>query len=313
MNFFTLKNAFYGLLIVVAAIFAVKGLQYLDKLKSDRDRLFTELVGQKESYQQLSANAAKLEIDYKKQSDIRADAEKRFSNEKGALLDKIKILSDATFLIKEKARQSGSSDVTWNGVNSQYVMNEIRFGNDGPPVGYVLIFKDGRVVSKIYNHQIKIDTVVSKSEDSGRYSIISKADFILKSPSLNPNGKVWTNQPYPLNIVSGTAEIDPTEPILTKRHLQLWVPKLNVNLNFDPNGVYPGAGVSIAGYGRSADDLDYKFLQLGFQVVNHEIQPTVIPIYWRPFDGFIDNTYLGPGVSYGNGQVRYFLGIGVGL
>lgn len=308
----TPKNIFYAVLVIIVAIFAVKGLKYIDGLKTDKDRLFTELVGQKEAYQQLSAKAAKLEIDYKAQGDLRAEAEKRFANEKSALQSQIKVLADATFLIKEKARESGNSDVVFNGENSQYVLNEIRF-NDGPAVGYVLIFKDGRMVSKMYNHQIKVNTVVSKDETSGRYSVITKADYILKSPSLNSGAKNWLNQPYALDIVGGTALIDPTEPIIYQKHFQWWNPKLNLNANLEPKAIHPGLGVSIMGYGRTRSDLDFKFLQLGLEADEQSLAATLTPVMWRPFDSFISNTYIGPGASYGKSGLGYFLGIQVGL
>lgn len=299
-------------ILVILIVAGSQGLKYINELKAERTRLFTELVGQKQAYEQLSAKAAKLEVDYQNQVDLRAAAEKRFANEKAALEEHIKVLADATFLIKEKAREENNSDVVFNGPNSQFVLNEVKF-NDGPAVGYVLIFKDGRVVSKMYNHEIKINTVVSKDETSGRYSVISKADYILKSPSLNPNGKSWTNQPYALNIVGGTALIDPTEPLIYKKYFQWWNPKLNLNANIDPNGIYPGAGVSLMGYGRTKDDLDFKFGQLGFEIADKSLYPTFTPILWRPFDSFIDNTYVGPGVSLSPTGIRYFLGIQVGL
>ncbi len=308
----TPKNILYSVLGVVLVILAIKGLKYVDGILDENNRLHTDLIGKTEAYQQLSEHAAKLEIQYKSADDIRKQAEKKFKNEMGAMEDKIKILSDATFLIKEKARESNNSDVVFNGPNSSYILNEIRF-QDGPPVGYVLIFKDGRVVSKIYNHEIQVNTAVSKSENTGHYVIISKADFVLKSPSLNPGGKVWANVPYPLDITGGTAWVDPTEPVLLQKRFHLWNPKVNANINLDPLGVYPGAGVSLLSYGLTKNDLDYRFLQLGFQVNGQVLEPTITPVLWRPFSGLLSNTYVGPGVTYRSGLVGYFLGVQVGL
>lgn len=308
----TLKNVCYLILIVVAGILIQRGLKYLDATLGENQRLHTELIGKTQAYEQLSASAAKLEVKYKAQEDLRKEAEKRFKNEIGSMEDKIKILADATFLIKEKARETSNSDVVFNGENAQYVLNEIRFEN-GPPVGYVLIFKDGRVVSKIYNHQIKIDTAVSKNEETGRYVVVSKADFILKSASLNPDGKVWTNQPYALKIVGGSAQIDPTESVILDRRFHLWNPKANLNLNADPGGIYPGMGVSLMSYGYTKNDLDYRFLQLGAQYQDKTVQPTFIPILWRPFNSLMSNTYIGPGINLKNTTVNYFIGIQVGL
>jgi hypothetical protein len=303
-----LKIAFY-IALAIALVFLIINVI---NLFGENDRLHQELIGQTQQYVQLSEHAAKLEIQYKTQEDLKKEAEKKFKKELGAMEDKIKVLSDATFLIKEKARETNNSDVVFNGENSQFVLNEIRFEN-GPPVGYVLIFKDGRVVSKIYNNQVQVSTAVTKDEDSGRYSIISKADFILKSPSLNPNGKVWTNVPFPLKIVGGTALVDPTEPNQLVKKFHWWNPKVNANLNFDLDGIYPGTGISFVSYGKTKNDLDYKFLEVGGQFRNNKVEPILVPVLWRPFEGLFSNTYIGPGVVYEFPGFGYFLGIQVGL
>lgn len=311
-NLLTLKNVCYLILILVIGILVQRGLKYLDATLGENQRLHAELIGKTQAYEQLSASTAKLEIKYKTQEDLRKEAEKRFKNEIGSMENKIKILADATFLIKEKARETSNSDIVFNGENAQYILNEIRFEN-GPPVGYVLIFKDGRVVSKIYNHQIKIDTAVSKNEETGRYVVVSKADFILKSASLNPDGKVWTNQPYALKIIGGSAQIDPTEPVMLNKRFHLWNPKANLNLNADPGGIYPGMGVSLMSYGYTKNDLDYRFLQLGAQYQDRTAQPTFIPVLWRPFNSLMSNTYIGPGINLKGLTVNYFISVQVGL
>lgn len=280
-------------------------------LSKDKSRLHEDLIGQTEKYEQLSDYAAKLKVEYKSQADLKAEVEKRFKNEMSAMEKRIEILSDATFLIKEKARESNNSDVVFNGENSQFVLNEIRFEN-GPPVGYVLIFKDGRVVSKLYTNQIKVGTVVSKDEDSGRYSIISKADYVLKSPSLNSGGVSWFNKPYPLKITEGTAIIDPTERNQLVKQFYLWNPKINLNVNTNGSKTLPGMGVSLGSYGFTKNDSEFKFVQLGFQVDEKVLRPTLAPILWRPLN-LLPNTYLGPSLVYENGGIGYYLGIQVGL
>lgn len=311
----TPKAVFYVVLGIVGVILISKGLQYVNGLKNEKDRLYTELIGQKQAYEQLSAKAAKLEIDYKNQTDLRAEAEKRFANEKSALEEHIKVLADATFLINEKAREEKNSDIVYAGTPGQtgWVMDEVKF-NNGPAVGYVLIMNDGRVTSKMYNHQIKINMVVSKDETTGRYSVVSKADYILKAFPINTGGANWVNKPYPLDIVGGTAIIDPTEPLIYPKHFQWWNPKLNLNADIDVNGFAPGLGISLMGYGRTLDDVDFKFAQFGLDIENQTPRATFTPVLWRPFDGFISNTYIGPGVSLSPSKAfGYFLGIQVGL
>lgn len=276
----------------------------------ENKQLHEDLIGQQEAYEQLSDHSAKLMIKYTEQTELRAKAESVFNAEKGKLLSKIEILSDATFLIKEKARETNSSDLIWDG-ESKFVMNEIRF-NDGPAVGYVLIFSDGRVVSKLYKQEINVSQVVSKDEDSGRYSVISKADFILKSSSLASGKDSWLNKRYPLKITGGTALIDPTERDQLAPRFFLWNPKINANINVD-GSITPGIGVSISGYGKSKNDLDFKFIQIGLDLKDKKSRATLTPLLYRPFSSWIQNSYFGPGISYDNDGLGYFIGFQIGL
>lgn len=299
---------------LLAFYYGSKAGSWLFGLENENKRLHTELLGQKERYEQLSEYAAKLENKYVEQEELRRKAEEQFEDEKEAFKSRIKVLSNATYLIRERARKSSQSDLVYQGKHLKYLLNEIRF-NEGPPVGYVLIFDNGRVVSKLYNHSIVSRTAVSRDESTGRYSIVSKADYVLKSPSLNLNGeKNWVNKPYPLNIVGGTALIDPTEPNSARKKFHWWAPRLNLEAGFTGSEVRPGLGVSLMGYGYTTRDLDYKFLQLGTQYSREQtLIPTLSPIMWRPLPTLFSNTYIGAGFSYDNPGVGYLLSLQVGL
>lgn len=309
---FSFKALFIAACVLVASLLVVKAVNSVRGVFQENQVLHTELLGQTQKYQQLSEYSASLEIKYKASADIQKDAESKFHDELAAMQGKIKILADATYLIKENARETNNSDVIYNGANSQFVLNEIRFDN-GPPVGYVLIFKDGRVVSKLYKSEIHVDTAVSQDDSTGRYSVVSKAQYVLKSPSLSPGHQVWLNKPVQMDIIGGTAEIDPTQSIVLQKRFYAWNPKLNVDLDLDPNGVYPGLGVSLMGYGYTKNDLDYRFLELGFHHKTGTFDATVVPIQWRPINGILSNTYVGPGLSFGTDGLGLFLGFQVGL
>jgi hypothetical protein len=291
----------------------VIGYNKVESIIKDKQVLYAELVGQKQKYEQLSAYSAKLAIDYKTQTDLKQQAAVQYANELGALKGTIKILSDATYLIKEKARDSKNSDVVFSGQGIKFVLNEIRF-NDGPPIGYVLIFEDGRVVSKMYNHEFIVHEAISR-ENSGRYDIVSKADYVLKSPSINTNGeKNWLNIPYPLEITDGKATIDPVEQYSTLKKFNWFNPKLDAQINFDGDSFNPGFGVSLLGYGLTSNDQDYKFANIALNIDSKtkNIIPVFIPVQYRPFNKLISNTYIGPGVFY-NGAIGYTFGVQVGL
>lgn len=299
----------YSVLLVALLLAA----QFIRDLLAEKDRLHTELVGQKQAYRQLSEHAAQLAVEYKSQADLLEEVEVTWRAEKHALEGRIKILSNATFLIREAARREGRSDLVYEGKSGlKYLFNEIRF-NDGPPVGYVLIFDDGRVTSKLYNHIIDVKTAVSRDEASGRYSILSKADFVLKSPHLSTE-KNWLNVPYPLKIVGGTAHIDPTEPNQARKRFHLWSPVINGGFNLGAD-LKPAVGVSLMGYGYSPRDLDWKLLQLGVDYSRENGAGIhLIPALYRPFPNVLRNTYIGAGIGIDKRPIyNPFLSLSIGF
>lgn len=309
---FFIKNFKYIFYALGVLILLYLGQGYLDG-RAENKRLHKELIGQSEKFQRLSEHSANLERRYVEQKELRERAERTFSRERDSLKGRIKLLSNATYLIRERARKSGQSDLVYEGKRVKYVFNEIRF-NGGPPVGYVIIFDNGRVVSKVYNHEIDVKTAVSRDEDSGRYNILSRADFVLRSGHRKPDGKNWFGIPFPLKIKGGTAFIDPTEPAKQSKRFYLWAPKYNLGANISTDGIAPALGVSLMGYGYSKRDLDFKFLQVGLQQEKTDgTGLTLTPVLWRPFKDTLSNTYIGPGISLDKKGQNYFLGVSVGF
>lgn len=308
-----LKNNYkYGIIIIALLIIG----QCVLNLQNDKKRLHEDLIGKTQKYQQLSDHAAKLEIQYKTQKDLNSNLESNWAAEKDSLKGRIKILSNATFLIREKARVSNNSDLVYKGKRMKYVVNEIKF-NDGPPIGYVLIFDDGRVTSKIYNHIIDVKTAVSRNESTGEYNIISKADYVLRSPSLNLSGENWYKKPYPLKIIGGSAMIDPTEPVAaSKKRFFLWSLNINGGIHLYTDSITPSVSASIMGYGYSTRDLDWKFIDLGVEYSDNKERGfalNVTPVLYRPIPKILKNTYVGPGISFDSYGKKYFLGISIGF
>lgn len=294
-------------IVIVVLLFKLLGSY------NENKRLHTDLIGQQEKYVQISKHAAKLENQYVNQATLKAKLEAEWANEKNALKGRVKILSNATYLIREKARKENRSDLAYQGKKVKYLFNEIRFKN-GPPIGYVMIFDNGKVISKVYNHVIDVKTAVSRDEDNGKYSIVSKADFKLRSGHLKHDGVNWFNKPYPLKIVGGTAYIDPTEKA---EHLRfyLWSPRLSAGFNagIDTEGTFskPSAGISLMGYGSNKRDLDFKFVHfgVGFGRTSEDFDINFVPVHWRPFRKTLPNTYIGIGIGTGSRGQNYFFGI----
>lgn len=312
------KVGLYTGIAIVLLYFGERAYNYINGVLTENKRLHTELVGKTQEFEKLSDHAAKLEIQYVEQTKLREKLEREFADEKEALEGRLKVLSNATFIIRERARKSGQSDLVYQGNKLKYVLNEIRF-NDGPPVGYVLIFDDGRVVSKLYNHRINVKTAVSRDEDTGRYTIVSKADFELRSPSLNVNGeKNWYKKPYPLKIYGGTATVDPTEKNQLVPKFQWWAPHINggISVGAGAGGAFmrPTINFSFSGYGVTKNDLDWKFLHLGFDTDTEFKYPGahLMPFSYRFWPQVLKNTYIGPGIGWNaqglNGQLNLSVG-----
>lgn len=307
-----LKDNFKYILLTITTVLLFFFAKDIISAFTDNKRLHEELIGQKEKYEQLSKHAANLERQYVDQQKLQEIAKREWAEERNSLRGRIKVLSNATYLIRERARKENRSDIVYEGKRIKYVFNEIRF-NDGPPVGYVLIFDNGRVVSKIYNHEIDVRTAISRDEESGRYDILSKANYVLRSGHLHADGKNWFGVPYPLQITGGKAFIDPTEPKQTKK-FYFWAPRYNGAINFSVDGVSPGLGVSLVGYGYSMRDLDWKFLEVGAQYEDEDgVGLTFKPALWRPFDETLPNTYIAPGIAIDKDGQDYFLGISIGF
>jgi len=308
------------LIAVLAVIyFGERIYTYVSDFIGENQRLHEELVGQKQEFEKLSLHAAKLGIQYVNEKELREKLQKEFETEKEALKGRIKVLSNATFIIRERARRSGKSDLVYQGKKLKYIVNEIRF-NQGPPVGYVLIFDDGRVVSKLYNHRINIKTATARDESTGKYTIISKADFELRSPSINVNGEEnWYKKPYPLKIYGGQAFIDPTERNQLRPKFQWWAPNINGGLSFGVGapGVFvrPTLNMSFSGFGTTKNDLDWKFLHLGFDSDTELRYPGAhfMPFSYRFWPQVLRNTYVGPGVGWNPLGVNAQINLSVGF
>lgn len=292
------KNIVIGLLIIISAIFLYQWL-------TEEDRLYKELIGQKEAYQQISETLAKLEVQYKDQKDLYDAQKKMFEEIVVAKDEQIKMLTTTIFTNKNKTQKRNGSDLT----RDKYVFNEVRIaGADSPPIGWVMISKDGMVRSGTYKFDIQVDNLQTIDEKTGRIKVYSKGYYIVKQDGLanrkDSDLKNWKNVKYPLNITGGVAIVDPTIAAdNSRKKLFLWAPRLAMGINsgVDSSGfqIKPSVGVSLSGYGVSKNDLDFRFLEVGVGIGKTVADSDVNlkPVMWRPIKQ-LPNTYVGPGVTY---------------
>jgi hypothetical protein len=300
--------------------------QYLFK---DEITKYSNLVGVTEQFKKLSEYTGVLENQYKTQDELQQAAKTLWDKERAKLNDRVKALTQTVFSVKDQSKRSVSNQADL--VSTNYQFHEIEFKNKdgevGPPIGYVLIQNDGRVISKVYNHDIKVDTIITKDEASGRYAIASKAFFVLKSGHLGSRtinkieGKEnWSNKPYPLNIEGGTAIIDPTETFKVSGNskFHLFNPKPSVGLNTSvSNGKVttdPMISTNLSTVGPSKDETNWKLINIGFSYDNLEqnIDLSLVPVLYKPAPNFLKNTYIGPGITVDNsGDLKYIFNINI--
>lgn len=304
-----LKNIFkYSPLLVLSFMLLFVGkLAYDYKKDADESkRRYEELVGIKEDYKQISEYVATLETEYASQKDIWKRAEESWKSEKKLLEVKIKALASATFTIKNFPLEQDAPDL----VTEDQLIQEVQFVSEnqqlGPAVGVVKIEnKTGKTYSKMYDHEIKVDSAITKDED-GRVRVLAKAWYIQREESLDGSvGKPnWKDIPYPLPITGGSIVIDPRDPVdvgPTKKRFLL-APHLNAGLfaGMADRPVYGGrVGISSWGYGLTKNDLDYKLGELGFNFSNDYVDLSLVPVQYRIGNHLplIEDTYIGAGVG----------------
>jgi hypothetical protein len=315
-NFKNITIAVFVILLIIAGIKIYKDY-------TTKTRLHEDLIGQSEAYEQLSKKHAKLAIEYKTQEDLLKNKDERWSEVVKEKNERIKLLSDATFLIGKHYLKSQGPDYFFETPKKtrNYIFNEVRIaGVDSPPIGFVMIKNDGRTYKGTYPFTIKVENLQTIDEETGKIKVYAKAFLISKSNGLagkrRPDLKKWVDLSYPLDITGGTVLVDPTIKNTTSPRFFL-NPKVDLTISAGLDMSFrllPGLDVSLLSYGVSKNDSRFKFVGLGanFGAEVDDLDVNFKPIYWRPFS-FFSNTYIYPGIGYSRNGVRYLLGIGVEL
>jgi hypothetical protein len=298
--------------LILLAVLGFCALFFWDYWNHKKRLQFADLIGTKEELKRLSEYVVELEVKYIEQQELLNLATKRFKEERGALKEQIVLLSDATYVMRSYARQNNEPDYYFEtGPGGQsFIYHEIELtgpdGLRGPPIGFVMIYSDGRVVSRAYNHVIQIENVVSRDPTTGRTNQITKGNYILKDRHLGsrpnkpiPGKENWADIPFPLVVDSGTTLIDPVRENERRRfYLQ---PKPNLGVTFSPSGISPYFGAHLAGLGFSENDLDWKFAHIGIKINNPISSSALVlaPVSYRPSRRWLGNTHIAPFFEYG--------------
>ena len=306
--------------VLVLISFALAGYG-LYKSEQEKDRLHTELIGQQTAFKKLEGEAAQLATKYEDQKLLKELAENRFAEVVKEKNERIKSLSDATFLIGRHVEKQDGPDYYFETPKKtrNFVMNEIRLQGAGTPaIGYILIKSDGRVYKRNYKLEVLVESLQTVDEDTGKIRVITKAFAVQKEPSLlKKRVKDYDDlegQKIPLEVVGGSLIVDPTQPNQLSPKFFLRAPHLNANVNFGGGDPAYGLSISLSGYGKTKNDLSFKFLDFGVHYNDARgLQGIATPILWRPLPNLFKNTYIGPGVSFDNAGTGFFLGLKLGL
>jgi len=217
---------------------------------------------------------------------------------------------DATYLIHSYARKTNSPDFVYKKDGDvRYLFHEIHLnekGKDGPALGYVMIYPDGRVVSGVYKHEIQTRTeiVYEKEEVVTK----NKAYLVMKQSGLaNRKGSDrvnWKNVPYELELISVEESFN-VEVVKRRKIVFDFCPEIGVNgimvfkdQEFD---VIPSLGFSVISY-KDGEKIKYRFLKfaVGVRDLSAGANISFSPVLYNLGNkiSYINNTYLAPVLGY---------------
>lgn len=314
----TAKDVLVKYFLFLLKVITIAGLCYFVyysyKSKQDSERKYKDLIGKQEDFKRINDYVADLEKRYASEKQLREHLQKNWDKEKEYLKGMIKLISEANFELSSKESEGKISLLGNNKIIE--IAPVLKDNTVGPPLCYVKWDEKDKIYKKVYDFEINVHTAISKDENNGKYNVLTKANLVLiEKPLLSSE---WHNKQFPIKISNGYAVIDPTEKN-TVNSFYWFNPKLNAGINFGlaSSSFYtkPSVGVSWMGYGLTKNDLKWKFLNTGidFNTDMSNLGINFMPFIYRPFDSFITNTYLGPGLSYSSSGTSYFLGISLGL
>jgi hypothetical protein len=301
-----------SLMLITACGFAYKF--YTDN--QDSNRRYEELVGRTSDYEQISDSLAKLRTDYATEKELREKLSKEWSEAEKELKDKIKALADASF-----EGDSDNYEMTFHDEFGTHFYNK-KDNKFGPLVTWTQVtgakVVDGKVdtltvMSGVVPHEIQVKAAITKNEETGKISILTKAFWLQTEAPLNSEIS-WLDKPYPLSITGGSIIIDPTEPIdITLRNRFRMAPHLNVGLfaGVATSGEQYGGHVdfSLWGYGKTKNDLEWKLGQIGLNFSKNYVDANLIPVSYNigKHIPLVSDLYVGPGIGYGTEGRMFFV------
>lgn len=249
-----MKNSFNLVFISIIIFFLAIGYYYYIKMDS--------AIKRSQEYLQITDELAQSKIEVISQKEITNKLKNHWDSEKSILLNQISQLSSTSFSLKNSTNISKSVDLQiFKDGKRKYLFHELHFSDGdklGPPIGYVMIYDDGHVVSKIYKHHIDVNQAQSLNRKTGKYVILNKADFVLEQSGLanrrDSSKYDWTNKPYPLNVLNSEVVISNDTP-----KFKFFDPKISLSASVSNLGFGLGGSFSMSSYAR------FRFFRVGVE------------------------------------------------
>lgn len=179
------------------------------------------------------------------------------------------------------------------------------------PIAWAM-FRPNQTKDKLWNtgtYPIKFYTdIIETEEPSGKYSRYVELNI------RNDQMKETKGNIYPLKITDIKWA---KNPIKTK-HFYLWNPRIGIQMMFTSEFFAPSLDLSIASYGRTKRDMDWRFIIPSIGGANNKDGTEIVfgftPIQWNfgNIVPLVENMFLGPTVAWNiEGTMSYGAGFSI--
>lgn len=288
--------------IILLVIFVVMGFMIKDIIDNPTPPADTP-------YTSIDNYTGQSGTQYVSENEIVQKARELIRNKDPRIVKDIIALNDATYVIRQNAKTDPKADLVYNG-KQKYVFHEIHLpdqdGVRGPAIGYVMIHADGRVVSKVYNFDLKVNTAINGNPPE--YKVYNTADLYMKQSGLahrSDSIKVdWTNKPYKLEIENAELLVNinkiEKDKIVLDFYADFGVNGIVVLKNAEPD-LRPNVGFNFLSL-RNDRIVKYRFLRFGagYSPKDNVFDFSVAPVLYNLGNliPFMHNTYIGPILGY---------------
>jgi len=290
--------------LILGVVIGIVGFYFLSKS--------SEIKVVETDYEQITDDVAKLKVGRLEAGAADAEIKENWEEHSELLGEGVTQFSEIVFGQTPVERKSDSCDYE----NDEYFFHEIYYDKENsPPIGYVLLKKDGAVVAKTYNHDIVVKYIVTKDKD-GKYSVLAKADLILKQDKsidvLTKQRQEWVDKSYSLNIKQGEIIVGEEKRLLSENFIIDFSPNftLNYTMFFDKKiNFHPTIGISFFQIKTMFRGPEIMFGMSSLDSYSFLFSPVSLNI--GEYVPFMSNTYIKPLVGLHNKQWCYGVGLGV--